>query len=242
MPLAIVDGVWLLEGVRGCNAYLVETVEGGADRLVLIDAGFASSVDRIVEEVALVAPGRAPSAVLLTHGHPDHAGGAGALRARYGARVVMGAGDAGRGVPVERALEGECVVDGLRAVPVPGHTAGSYCYLRGSTEGGAPAVAFVGDLVISHDDGLARPLRAANEDDARYLASLSAFARCAPSIGLAGHGPPVVGDFSERLRLLAALPRRHPLAPRGLLQRARRLASFGREMWLPRSGGPSRRG
>ena len=251
MAEAVAEGAWWLHGTRGCNVYLVRTESA----LVLIDAGFASSLAGIVRDVASVAPGEAVTHVLLTHAHPDHAGAAEGLRRHYGARVVAGVGDceviAGRAVlreavgrsrgvrrlvrwwrgkspgarvrvEVDEPLEGERPIGGLLAVPTPGHTPGSYCYVL-EREG----LAFVGDLVISHRDGLARPLKWANDDDARYVETLATFAARAPEAGCAGHGPPVASGFRAQLLGLSRLPRRSRWSPRGAVARLRRLRYFG---------------
>lgn len=135
----------------------------------------------------------------------------------------------------------ECVVDaplvgdtelapGVVAVPAPGHTPGSYCYLDT-----AHGVAFVGDLVISHGGRLTRPLRVANADDLRYTETLHEFARRAPDIGCAGHGEPVLQGFAVALTDLAAHPRRRVFSPAGGLQRMVRLFRFARMLMRLRS-------
>jgi glyoxylase-like metal-dependent hydrolase (beta-lactamase superfamily II) len=135
-------------------------------------------------------------------------------------------------VPVDEIVEGRTeVVPGIEAVPVPGHTPGSVCYLvRGPDNPSAPVAALVGDLVISHRDGLARSLVAANADDALYLRTMAAFAEEAPEVGLAGHGYPVRSAFAAQLANLAKSPR-EPWNARNALRRARRMAAFGRMMW-----------
>jgi glyoxylase-like metal-dependent hydrolase (beta-lactamase superfamily II) len=248
----VVPGVWWLHKTRGSNVYLVEASDG---RLLLIDTGFASSAAGIIAELDEIAPDRTVDQILLTHSHFDHSGAAMELRERLGAAVVAGAGDCtsdGRGgyvlhealgrshrrrrllgrlagraaatpvVVVDRPLSGQVeVAPGIVAVPVPGHTPGSYCFIdrdRGIT--------FVGDLVISHHDGLARPLAVTNADDAEYLRSLTEFAERAPAAGCAGHGHPVLDDFGAQLRELATLPRRSMFTPRAIWERMRRLRRF----------------
>ena len=253
MADVIAPGVWWLHGTRGSNVFAIDA--GG--QLLLIDTGFASSADAIITELAQIAPGRRLDAILLTHSHVDHAGAAAALRSEYGCAVVAGAGDCSRGehgvsvleeplgrshmlrrslrmlrpraprpeVIVDRPLSGGALVaPGLLAIPTPGHTPGSYCFVDADR-----GIAFVGDLVISHADGvIARALAMANSDDAQYLATLATFAGQAPAAGCAGHGPPIFDDFGARLRELAALPRRSPFSPRGVLERARRMRAFTR--------------
>lgn len=154
---------------------------------------------------------------------------AGRLRSRRGGRFVR---QQGGPVPVDRALTGEVeIVPGLLAVPVPGHTPGSYCFLAPE-----PGVAFVGDLVISHPGALSRPLALSNHDDEQFLRSLSSSAMRAPDVGCPGHGEPLVGNFRRELLMLSALPRRSLLSPLLLWARFRRLAGF-RGLLAGRRGG-----
>jgi glyoxylase-like metal-dependent hydrolase (beta-lactamase superfamily II) len=251
----IVPGVWWLHETRGCNVYLVDSREG----LVLIDTGFPSSSAGILRELAQIAPGRELSAILVTHGHFDHAGAAGSFRFK-GTRLIAGSGDTrllpdghrviaprvgqthfirrvlrARSAPdalviVDEAIDGEReVLPGIRAIPVPGHTPGSYCYIDDDR-----GIAFVGDLVISHPGHLSRAVTFANASDAEYLSSLESFARRAPAIGCPGHGEPILSGFDEQLRQLAASPRPHVLSPVGLFRRVRRLRRFAIQLYRVR--------
>ncbi len=252
-PDPVLDGIWWLHSTRGSNVYLVEADDRS---LALIDTGFSQSVPAILAQLDHFE--RPLAAILITHRHFDHAGGAAALRKATGALVVAGRGDCrlrdgryelrtpiGRThiarfvgslvvprpepVPVDRAIESETeVLPGVVAVPTPGHTLGSLCFLVPRL-----GAAFVGDLVISHGGTLTRPLRMANTDDRLYLESLAAFAAIAPEAGFPGHGPPVLSEFGQRLRELAALPRRNGLAALSPVRFAR-LAFFGRSFALPR--------
>ncbi len=83
---------------------------------MVVDAGSPGDEPQIL--AALAAAGRRPrdlAAIVLTHGHADHAGGAAALRAATGAPVVLGDGDAamattGRNLPlVPTGLEARLV-------------------------------------------------------------------------------------------------------------------------------------
>ncbi|NIR34544.1 MAG: MBL fold metallo-hydrolase, partial [Actinobacteria bacterium] len=74
------------------NSYAVVEADG---RVTLVDAGLKRSARRIA--AALRSIGRAPSEVtriLMTHAHPDHAGGLAALKSETGAPVAAHADDA----------------------------------------------------------------------------------------------------------------------------------------------------
>jgi hydroxyacylglutathione hydrolase len=243
----LAPGIWWLHGTRGCNVYAIEARDG---QVALVDTGFASSAAGILRELEGLGLRDRFTTILLTHMHADHAGAAHALHSATGARIVAGRSDcvardgayvlkwrvgrthAGRFVisrilrrqaqslPVATPVDAETeVLPGVRAIPTPGHTAGSLCFTVDDA-----SAAFVGDLTISHGGVLTRPLRFANEDDARYLETLRIFAATAPEAGLPGHGEPVLEGFGDKLRTLAGLPRR-----RGSLRdRARRAGRFAR--------------
>ena len=246
----LADGLWWLHGTRGSNVFLVEADDG---QLALVDCGFASSAAAIERELASLASGRPLSAILLTHRHSDHAGAAEAVRKATGASVIAGRADCtasdegmvlfptlGRShfgrrfrmiggqplaIPVANAIENPTdVLPGIRAVPTPGHTPGSVCFVVDRL-----GAAFVGDLVISHSGTLTRSMRSANHDDPQYLESIRAFANIAPGIGLPGHGSPLMAGFGDALRALAALPRRKS-SPRIVAGRVVRMATFTRGM------------
>jgi hydroxyacylglutathione hydrolase len=72
------------------NAHLV--VRG--EHAFLVDAGFERNAPALASD--LEAQGIDPArltAIVLTHGHADHAGGAGWFQRRYGTRVIAGRGD-----------------------------------------------------------------------------------------------------------------------------------------------------
>ena len=70
---------------RDCNVYLLD-----AEEPVLIDSGFGAAADKMIDNIEAcdVDPSRI-SAVILTHCHIDHMGGAAHLRKRLGARLYM---------------------------------------------------------------------------------------------------------------------------------------------------------
>ncbi len=129
------------------QTYVISGAEG---RCAVVDPGFCNEAERedffsLLEEERMV-----PEAVLLTHGHFDHIGGAAELQRRYGVPVYMNGADrkviespdtklarlwkrypdhdftttdAGDGDKVEAAgLDFE-------AIATPGHTPGGLCWL-----------------------------------------------------------------------------------------------------------------
>jgi glyoxylase-like metal-dependent hydrolase (beta-lactamase superfamily II) len=162
-----VPGVHLLGALEPAAAYVVETSEG----LVLVDSGLQSDADLLKSQLAALGlDWRRVRAVLITHAHGDHCGGAEHLRAALGATVYAGRGDAGvlrAGRPREAFFSnfsmpndtlhrtvvdveldgGESIPFGdvrFRALATPGHTPGSICYLMERT--GLRAL-FAGDVI-----------------------------------------------------------------------------------------------
>ena len=136
--------------------------------LSLIDSGYAGSSPRIA--AAITTSGRDPAElrrVVITHGHPDHAGSAREL-CHAGATILMHPADAAslrttwRDV-AERPTRGRVfaamtpepssfqpiedgdilpMLGGLRVIHTPGHTAGSVCLY-----GARDRILFVGDTL-----------------------------------------------------------------------------------------------
>lgn len=252
----LASGLWWLHNTRGSNVFLVEADDG---QLALIDTGFASSAPAILAEIeahggelaaillthmhrdhaGAAADVRAATGAPIVIGCSDcfERSGQRFLHSTVGrTHVARFLGSRFRrshsgDVLVEACLEGGTeVLPGIRAVPVPGHTPGSFCFVVERL-----GAAFVGDLVISHGGELTRSMRQANHDDQLYLESIRQFATVAPDCGLPGHGVPVMTGFGDALRELAGLPRR-PLSLRAILERAVRLKRFGRDVSRKRTG------
>jgi glyoxylase-like metal-dependent hydrolase (beta-lactamase superfamily II) len=165
--VTLVSGVHYLGGLDPSAAYAVETSDG----LVLVDAGLDDDAGRLRSQAAqLGLDWRKVRAVLLTHAHGDHSGGAAFLREATGAKIYAGKGDAPvlrsggpreaffstfympdnttHPTPVDVELSGgETLEFGdvrVKAVAAPGHTPGSICYLL---ERGNLRLFFAGDVI-----------------------------------------------------------------------------------------------
>jgi glyoxylase-like metal-dependent hydrolase (beta-lactamase superfamily II) len=195
------------------NAFLVQ-----ATSPVVIDAGPPRAGSRIAAE--LEAAGIAPTLILLTHSHWDHAGGAAPLRAATGARICATSGERellagearhppfvralslvanlGRTLEppsIDRWLEPGEIVEGIEVVPTPGHTPGHASYRFGTTI--VAGDAFMTGRRLRE----AVPLFIADRAEARR--SIEKLARLDLDLAVSGHGPPVRGA-KEKLEALAA--------------------------------------
>ncbi|MFZ3558405.1 MULTISPECIES: MBL fold metallo-hydrolase [unclassified Streptomyces] len=168
----------------GTNTWLV--AEPDSDLAVVIDPGPLDDEHlRAVMDVAEKA-GKRVALTLLTHGHPDHAEGAGRFAELTGTKVR--ALDPALRLGDEGLAAGDVITTGgleLRVVPTPGHTADSLCFhlpadqavLTGDTVLGR------GTTVVAHPDGRLgdyldslRRLRSLTVDDGVHTV-------------LPGHGP-----------------------------------------------------
>ena len=163
---------------------------------------------------AITALGRSPADIarfVVTHGHPDHAGGA------AGAPVLMhpadrdraphlNAGTIARRLAVRRLpattnlIDGQvlAILGGLRVVHTPGHTPGSVC-LFAERDG----LLFSGDALWRDAAGsLHRPNRYWSEDLGSARRSVAVLARLDVGTILFGHLPPLAGA-TRALRELA---------------------------------------
>lgn len=220
-------GVWRIEVAPLTNAYLVaRDGSSDAEGLALIDTGTRASGPRLVRSVRMLGldPLRIDE-VLLTHWHPGHAGSAARLAASSAEpRVRAGAEDAavlsatappatGRRSRAGRLVQARLgppdpvavvpldpdaePLQGVRAVPAPGHTAGHRAYWFPAT-----GLLLAGDAA-SHVLGCSARPRAWCADLDAAADSLDRLARLDPAIVAFGHGPPLRRSAASRLRRLA---------------------------------------
>ncbi len=160
----------------------------GTERLVLIDPGPA--LPEHLARVQAAVDGRPVDAILLTHAHSDHAGGAPAAVAAFGAPVMAASDTLGRTGLAGRVLrDGDTVAVGdsgtvsLQVIETPGHAADHISFLLLPDRW-----LFTGDLVLGEGSS------AVLHPDGRmseYLASIRKLEALRPARLLPGHGPPV---------------------------------------------------
>ena len=157
--------------------YIWALVDDEGDALV-IDPGDAAPV------LAATGNGLWPAAVLVTHHHPDHAGGIAALRARWPTLPVFAPRDERIPEASDRVGEGDVVQVKhwrLSVLEVPGHTR-SHIAFHGGSPGAAPHL-FCGDTLFSLGCG-----RLFEGTPAQMLASLDRLAALPPaSLVCCGH-------------------------------------------------------
>jgi glyoxylase-like metal-dependent hydrolase (beta-lactamase superfamily II) len=144
----------------------------------LVDAGVGHPAH--LDAVAAALDGAPLAVLLITHGHPDHAGGIEPIRARWpGVRVLDAAALGGE----DRVMAGDT---SLRIIPTPGHSPDHLCFFEEHS-----GDLYCGDLARSGGTILIPASRGG--DLARYLDSLRRVRALAPRRLLPGHGP-IVDD------------------------------------------------
>ena len=201
----------LARGVFATYGYFV--VDGGTGHGVLVDPGAQADLFmRVAAERCWEV-----EAILLTHGHFDHFGAAGELRAAWGVPVCAhelshdylsdpalnlssAYGSAMRLEGAETLRDGDVVAPGtcpsvtLEVVHVPGHTRDSCAFYSAGT-----GVAFVGDTVYEGGPGLTV---FPTGDEGALVSSIRGRLLALPddTLLLSGHSRPMkVGDLRARV-------------------------------------------
>ena len=248
--MEVLPGVHMVPSVRWSRAYLIVD-----DTLTLVDSGLPWHPRGVLKYIRAI--GRRPEEldrILITHGHPDHVGGAVKLVRATGASVIGHRSDShpssrndldldytgigGRRSPLAflaAAKLDTAVADGdtlpihggIRVIHTPGHTPGSLCFLMERTR-----ALFTGDTLFSDGRRLSRSIPFPGYDRRGYIRSLERLAEIDFDGVCGGHGVPLP---SGGRRALSELLDAHPDPPtwggfiRSLPKRLRRSAPFSGE-------------
>ena len=134
------------------NAYLIKCARTGYSLII-------DTPDNPVELLA-AAEGSDVRAILITHNHSDHLQGFDAVMDKFRAPVGIGPADApavkGRAPDVIYVSGDTFLTAGdisVRAIPTPGHTPGSTCYMLPSERPGSTPHVFTGDTLFPGGPG-----------------------------------------------------------------------------------------
>jgi glyoxylase-like metal-dependent hydrolase (beta-lactamase superfamily II) len=227
----VVPNVYLIEGLRTSNVYVLTSADG----LALVDTGSPGDGGKIVSQ--LEEGGHTLSdlkTILLTHYHGDHVGNVAALVAHSGAWVMAHAEDvpyieqsaslpassAWRRVlnwmmdklmptspcEVNNALDDGDVVatlGGLHVIHVPGHTPGSIVFYQPERQ-----LLFCGDVLFNGNPFTGRgdlqmPPRFFSMDPDQAKASVRKLADLSVEVICFGHGAPLREDAQAALKRIA---------------------------------------
>jgi len=199
------------------NAYLLL-----CERPVLVDVGTGATLERVERRLTAALDGKRLHALVLTHMHFDHTGGAAAIQEGTGAMayahppdaraLAEGDGDLTcsgwlgqrqRPLRITPLKDGEvidCGNAGLEVLHTPGHTAGSICLLDRAT-----GDLFSGDTVFTNG-GVGR-WDLPTGDRGRLLSSLRRLSGLKLRGIYPGHGPYYEDDGNSHVEMGLAMAR-----------------------------------
>jgi glyoxylase-like metal-dependent hydrolase (beta-lactamase superfamily II) len=220
--MEIIAGIHKIEGVRGANCYLVAL----GTELLLIDTGMPGNGNKIINYVKGLGKNASDiKYVFLTHADIDHIGSAAKIKQMTGAQLVIHVNDAPilagksrmktikgplglimklilgfmRFHPVEPdvVVKEDTDIAGFKVIHTPGHTNGSISLYQPGK------VIFVGDALKSDSRGnLNFPSRLLSADVVKATVSIMAIAELEFDCLLPGHGAPVKGQASAKVKNL----------------------------------------
>ncbi len=202
-----------LKGVHVVETYATTSLITD-NRLVLVDTSAESDAKTLLKymEKVKIRPHDLTS-IFITHVHPDHIGGLGAIKKDSPAKVVSSviesdyiskrrtydgppgaASQRQPGTPVDLTVAEGQIVDGLKVIYTPGHTRGSMSLLDE-----ARSLLFAGDAA-NNEQRLGPMDDRYNVDPRQHRESIRKLAAYAFEHAIFGHGTPIKGGASAQFQ------------------------------------------
>ncbi len=214
--MKIAEGIDQVEGTN-CNVYFIED----QDKLILIDTGLPRSDKKIVKYIESIR--RKPtdvSTIVITHFHIDHTGSLKKMKEITNAKVAVGEFDAEivagkkappkpknlmfrafssivKPAPVEPdlILKENDKIGPLTVIHVPGHSAGSISLIDEQRK-----VLFVGDALRFVDGKITESPGQFNLNTEKAKESIGKISTFDFDLMLGGHGKPLIGNASQKVK------------------------------------------
>lgn len=210
--------------IRSTNIFLI--VE---EKLTLVDTGFRGSAGKIADYISRLGRSiKELDLIIITHNHLDHVGGLPELRKMTPAKVAVGKADLSEsesGLPYPRCylklmhippiaifrplvyakpsevdihlVGGEVLspLSGLEVIQTPGHTPGSISLFSPKKK-----LLIVGDTLNNRLKALRLPPKDISSNLPQAIDSVKRLAQIDFDILCCGHGKPIIGGASARVR------------------------------------------
>jgi glyoxylase-like metal-dependent hydrolase (beta-lactamase superfamily II) len=212
--MKITENFHFLYGLFSANVGIIKNF----GEIALIDSGFSlGSVDTIISYLELLGDFKEIKYLFLTHGDPDHIGGAKRIKDEYGAKVIIHKSEIQKlenhpscirpsqgDILIDKDMEFYVGKEKLELIVTPGHSSGSVCVYNRKHQ-----VLFTGDTIVEPSFLLKKipiestrtirllPIRVGFDV---YFNSLKKLSKIEIKWLLPGHGNPIRGGVHKKIK------------------------------------------